>query len=53
MRDATDFQRNITNYAADLKENFPILAIIGARQVGKTTLAQTIAPTFRYMDLAL
>ena len=46
-----DYYRNVTSHAIDLKNNFPILAIIGARQVGKTTLAKTIAPDFAYFDL--
>ena len=45
------FRRNITDHAIDLMKNFPVLAIIGARQTGKTTLAKAIAPTFAYFDL--
>ncbi len=45
---STEFQRNISTYLSDLMDNFPVAAIIGARQVGKTTLAQAIAPDFTY-----
>lgn len=31
--------------------NFPVVAILGARQVGKTTLARTAFPRFAYRDL--
>jgi predicted AAA+ superfamily ATPase len=48
-----DFQRNITPYLADLLKQFPVVGIIGARQVGKTTLAKTVAKDFLYMDLEL
>src|SRR3989338_6055478 len=34
-----------------LLENFPAVAILGARQVGKTTLAKQVAPHWRYFDL--
>lgn len=45
------YQRNITSYLVDMLGKFPALAIIGARQVGKTTLAQTIGEQFTYVDL--
>src|SRR3990167_9786395 len=44
-------QRNITSYLVDMMEKFPALAIIGARQVGKTTLAKTVGCDFTYVDL--
>lgn len=46
-----EFQRNISNHAIDLMKEFPVLAIIGARQTGKTSLAKSIAPHFTYFDL--
>lgn len=45
--------RNITPYVERLLTQFPVVAIIGARQVGKTTLAKTVAHDFLYMDLEL
>lgn len=45
------YQRNIESYALDLLNSFPVLAILGARQVGKTWLSKTVAPDFRYFDL--
>lgn len=31
--------------------HFPIVVVLGARQVGKTTLARAAFPSFRYLDL--
>lgn len=45
------YSRNIENYTIDLMHNFPVLAILGARQTGKTTLAKALAPNFNYFDL--
>lgn len=45
------YKRNIEKYAADLLKNFPVLAILGARQVGKTWLSKSLAPHFHYVDL--
>src|SRR3990167_11075513 len=45
------YQRNIEKYAIDLLNNFPLLAILGARQVGKTWLSKVLAPDFKYFDL--
>lgn len=44
-------KRNITAYLSDLLSQFPCVAIIGARQVGKTTLAKTVMPDWLYLDL--
>jgi hypothetical protein len=49
--DSLAFTRNIVSHAIDLMRNFPVLAIIGARQTGKTTLTKAIAPAFEYFDL--
>lgn len=45
------FKRNIYNYLVDLMNNYPAVAIIGARQVGKTTLAKQAGSDFLYVDL--
>lgn len=45
------YKRNITSYLADIIRKFPAVAIIGARQVGKTTLARTVGHDFTYVDL--
>jgi predicted AAA+ superfamily ATPase len=45
------YPRNLEPQVSNLLDTFPIVAIIGARQVGKTTLAQTVARNFNYIDL--
>lgn len=45
------FKRNIAPRLKELLDHFPAVAIVGARQVGKTTLAQAIAPNFMYVDM--
>jgi predicted AAA+ superfamily ATPase len=45
------YKRNIAPYLRMLMEHFPVVAIIGARQVGKTTLAKSEYPEFMYVDL--
>lgn len=44
-------KRNIFNKINKLLEMFPAVAIIGARQSGKTTLAKALRPEWRYVDL--
>ena len=44
-------QRNLTKRIETLLKQFPIIAIVGARQVGKTTLTRQICPTWRYIDM--
>ena len=44
-------QRNITAKLIEMMRAFPAVAIIGSRQVGKTTLAKTIGHHFTYVDL--
>ena len=46
-----EFKRNIFSYLTELMKNFPIVAIVGARQVGKTTLAKQAGRNWLYMDL--
>ncbi|HVV68530.1 MAG TPA: ATP-binding protein [Gammaproteobacteria bacterium] len=43
--------RNLFNKANQLLEQFPVIVLLGARQVGKTTLARQIRPNWRYLDL--
>jgi uncharacterized protein len=43
--------RNISYHLIDLMRKFPVVAIVGARQTGKTTLAKSVAPDFAYFDL--
>lgn len=45
------YERNITTYLYELMSQYPAVAIIGARQVGKTTLARTVGKNFLYMDM--
>ena len=47
----TAYNRNIMSQLATLLDLFPVVAIIGARQVGKTTLAKQVKPDFLYVDL--
>lgn len=43
--------RNISNKINKLLEMFPVVAIIGVRQCGKTTLSKALKPTWTYVDL--
>jgi len=43
--------RNAAAYLRYLLDYFPAVAIIGPRQVGKTTLAKQLAPDWEYFDL--
>lgn len=44
-------KRNLSEKMTTLLESFPVVALLGARQVGKTTLAKQIAPGWKYIDL--
>ncbi len=44
-------KRNITSKIEQLLLNFPAVTILGARQVGKTTLAKQLRPDWHYVDL--
>lgn len=44
-------KRNLQAKAEYLLTIFPVLAILGVRQCGKTTLAKQLFPTARYLDL--
>ena len=47
----TDIRRNLEYKSKKLLEMFPVLAILGARQVGKTTLAKNLISGWKYIDL--
>lgn len=44
-------KRNIQGKINDLLNRFPVVAILGARQVGKSTLARQIGSDWKYYDL--
>src|SRR4051794_35073559 len=44
-------QRNLKVRIEKLLTQFPVVALLGARQVGKTELARVVAPEWRYFDL--
>ncbi len=43
--------RNLKDKIERLLRIFPVVALVGARQVGKTVLSKTLRPTWRYVDL--
>src|SRR3990172_2386544 len=45
------YPRLLAQRLRDLSSRFPAVAILGARQVGKTTLARSVFPEARYFDL--
>lgn len=45
--------RNLSDRISLMLKQFPIVAIIGARQVGKTTLAKYLEPEWRYIDMQM
>lgn len=47
----TGIKRNLRKKAAYLLDKFPVLAILGARQTGKTTLSRQLSPDWKYFDL--
>ncbi len=47
----TGIHRNLQQKIALLLEKFPVVTILGARQVGKTTLAKQVVPDWKYVDL--
>jgi hypothetical protein len=44
-------KRNLEDKATHMLSMFPIIAILGARQVGKTTLAKRLIADWKYIDL--
>ena len=47
----TGLRRNIEKRIRKLLAWFPVVVIVGARQVGKTTLARVVGREWRYLDL--
>ncbi|MCW8965569.1 MAG: signal peptidase I, partial [Candidatus Pacearchaeota archaeon] len=47
----TDLRRNLTEKVNKYLEIFPIVALLGVRQCGKTTLARLLRPDWKYFDL--
>ena len=45
------FKRNLEAELLEIKKQFPVLALFGPRQSGKTTLARTLFPSYRYVNL--
>lgn len=45
------FQRTLESKLIELSRQFPALALFGPRQSGKTTLAKTLFPNYRYINL--
>ena len=43
--------RNVENKIERLLTIFPVVALVGARQTGKTVLSKKLRPTWRYVDL--
>ncbi|MBK9224747.1 MAG: AAA family ATPase [Flavobacterium sp.] len=43
--------RAITPKVVELLEKFPIVAIAGPRQSGKTTLSKILKPNYKYVNL--
>ena len=43
--------RNLTNKINKLLSIFPCIALLGARQTGKTTLCKMLCPEWQYLDL--
>ncbi|WP_395044331.1 ATP-binding protein [Flavobacterium sp.] len=46
-----EVKREIINYMNFLKDKYPILALTGPRQSGKTTLLRELFPDYRYISL--
>ena len=45
------FERTLKAKLLELKDQFPVIAILGPRQSGKTTLARTLFSDYRYVNL--
>src|SRR4029077_4616918 len=44
-------KRNLSARVKKLLQQFPVVCILGSRQVGKTTLAKMLCPNWYYIDL--
>lgn len=47
----TGYQRALIDKLKFCLQHYPAVAILGARQTGKTTLSKQVAPHWRYLDL--
>ncbi len=47
----TGVKRNIDHKARKMLDMFPVIALLGARQVGKTTLGKSLIEGWKYIDL--
>ncbi|MGC1878721.1 MAG: ATP-binding protein [Rhabdochlamydiaceae bacterium] len=45
------FKRTLESKLLKIRNQFPVLALFGPRQSGKTTLARTLFPNYRYVNL--
>ncbi len=45
------YPRNLEKHLKKLKKGFPVLAVLGPRQSGKTTLVRRLFPDFHYLSL--
>jgi predicted AAA+ superfamily ATPase len=45
------FKRTLEKKLLEIRNQFPVLALFGPRQSGKTTLARTLFPSYRYINL--
>jgi len=44
-------ERNIAQSILSLKDKYPVLAVTGPRQSGKTTMLKSVFPNYRYVNL--
>lgn len=51
FQNARVFPRTIAQHLQQAAARFPVVVLLGARQVGKTTLARAVFGGFRYVDL--
>jgi len=51
IQSMTDVKRNLERTINRLLDVFPVVMLVGARQVGKTTLSQISRPDWKYFDM--